>query len=464
MGVAVTDAIQFIVAMAGCIVLALYVVNSDDIGGITGLKKQVMEIQPAAFNFFPQVGKTEGLGATLGLSFMSFISYIGILWWASWYPGAEPGGGGYIAQRMMSTKTEKDAFWATLFFQVAHYCIRPWPWILVGLACITLYSVPKHIEDSVLKQKIEILKKEHQLQDIVFTYNDQKLKEIAAKDEKIAKLQPQLQEINAEIAVKSKDNPKLLTSLQYAQDQRRGFVFAMRDYLPAGMLGLLLVAFFAAYMSTISTQLNWGASYLINDLYKRFIKIDGSDEHYVTTSRWVTLFLAVLGMVLSLFITKISGAWAFIMQCGAGLGLVLILRWYWWRINAWSEIAGMLAPALISIPFYYFNTPFDIAFPSTVAFTTIVWFIVTYATKPTAQATLESFYEKVKPQGYWSVIAVEKTGKGLGPVFLQWIAAILFTYGILFLIGNLVLFQWTAAAILVLPVLLCGWWLRREIK
>jgi solute:Na+ symporter, SSS family len=456
LGVAVTDAIQFFVAMAGCILLALYVINSDDIGGIDSLKTQVQEIQPAALNFFPTIGKAEG--ATLGLSVMSFISYIGILWWASWYPGAEPGGGGYIAQRMMSTRSEKDAFWATLFFQIAHYCIRPWPWILVGLACITLYSVPKHVENSTLKLKIETLKKENNLSDAVFAYSPEKIAELSSKDEKIAKIQSELLQINSSLSEKAKENKALNISLQYAQDQRKGFVFAMNDYLPAGLLGLLLVAFFAAYMSTISTQLNWGAGYLVNDLYKRFIRTDKSDKHYVAVSRITTIALGLIGMFISIFITKISGAWAFIMQCGAGLGLVLILRWYWWRINAWSEIAAMIAPALITIPFYYFEVSFDIAFPSTVAFTTIIWLLVTYKTEPSKIDTLKAFYQKVKPMGNWSPVSeMPNNRRGILKTALNWLTAIVFTYSVLFFFGNLVLAEWTAAAILLIPVLLLGY-------
>lgn len=464
LGVAVTDAIQFFVAMAGCIILAIYVVNSDDIGGIENLKAEVTALQPAALNFLPQIGKTEGIGATLGLSVMSFISYVGILWWASWYPGAEPGGGGYVAQRMMSTKSEKDAFWATLFFQIAHYCVRPWPWILVGLACITLYSVPRHIPDAALQQKIESFKTTHQVQDVVFTYNSKKIEELSVKDEKIKKIAPELLLLNAEIAEKAKTNPKLKDALSYAKDQRQGFVLAMRDYLPAGLLGLLLVAFLAAYMSTISTQLNWGASYLVNDLYKRFMKKDAEATHYVMVSRLVTILLAIVGMLASMFITKISGAWSFIMQCGAGLGLVLILRWYWWRINAWSEIAAMLAPAIISIPFFVFNVQFDIAFPLTVLFTTIVWLIVTYLTKPTLTATLESFYKKVQPQGVWTTIApIAQTTSGLLRLVFLWFVAILFTYSVLFFIGNVVLLQWSAAGGLLFFILISGWWLKKEI-
>src|SRR5690606_33359109 len=202
-GVAVTDAMQFIVAMIGTIVLSVLVINSESIGGISGLKEKLPE---GTLNFLPVLGTSSIDGNTLALSFASFFAFIGIQWWASWYPGAEPGGGGYIAQRMMSTRSEKDALYATLFFQVAHYCIRPWPWIMVGLACIILY--------------------------------------------------PDLSDA----------------------EMKNGYVMAMKEFLPVGMRGLLLVAFFAAYLSTISTQLNWGAGYVVNDFYRRFLKPDASDK------------------------------------------------------------------------------------------------------------------------------------------------------------------------------------------
>ena len=462
LGVAVTDAIQFVIAMAGCILVAIFVISSKDIGGIEGLKEQVAKVQPEAFNYFPKIGKTDDLGATLGLSLTSFICYIGVLWWASWYPGAEPGGGGYVAQRMMSTKTEKDAFWATLFFQIAHYCVRPWPWIMVGLACIVLYSVPRHVNDPELKAKIELFKKEHKVTDVVFSYNEEKLNLIAEKDSKIAKLKPELLKINTEIAEKAKRNGKLKKSLDYAKDPRSGFVFAMKDYLPAGFLGLLLVAFFAAYMSTISTQLNWGAGYLVNDLYKRFMAPNGSDKHYVAVSRLITMYLAIIGIIVSMFITKISGAWEFIMQCGAGLGLVLILRWYWWRINAWSEISAMVAPALISIPFFIFKTPYDQAFPLTVLFTTVVWLVTTIFTKPVEKTTLDRFYFQVQPMGDWAAVSGSKNSNWalLKLVFL-WLTAIVFTYSILFFIGNLILMEFTYASLLFMLILISGWFLKK---
>ncbi len=373
MGVAVTDAIQFFIAMTGCIILAIIVISSEKIGGIVGLKEKVNAVSPEAFNFLPSIsGDTSSVGKSLGLSMISFLSFVGIQWWASWYPGAEPGGGGYVAQRMMSAKSEKDAVFATLFFQIAHYCIRPWPWILVGLAAIVLYP-----------------------------------------------------ELNA-------DNIKL------------GYIYAMRDFLPHGFKGLLLVAFFAAYMSTIATQLNWGSSYLINDIYKRFIRPEASDKNLVASSRIMTFLLMIIGLFITTKIDSISGAWKFVMGCGAGLGLVLILRWYWWRINAWSEIAATVAPFVIFSILKLWNNPLlkDYEYIITVLGTTIIWLIITKITHPVKHEHLQRFYEKIHPDGVWGRYAQGQNSSQIPALLICWVSAIGFTYSMLFLIGKIILMEW----------------------
>ncbi len=398
LGVAITDVLQFIMAMIGTIVLAVLVVNSEQIGGIDGLKAQLPE---GTLNFFPSLGETENVGKTLGLSIGAFLSYAAIQWWASWYPGAEPGGGGYIAQRMMSTRSPKDSVYATLFFQIAHYCLRPWPWIIVGLCCLVLY--------------------------------------------------PELQGDNI----------------------KEGYVMAMKDFLPSGLKGLLLISFFAAYMSTISTQLNWGASYVVNDIYKRFISPESDETGLVLASRLTTLLLMILGLFVSTFVNSISGAWGFIMQAGAGLGLVLILRWYWWRINAWSELAAMIAPFFPTAVFFILSSdwvgmepfPFEVTFPITVLFTTIVWIIVTFTTPPTEESVLQHFYNKVRPDGAWAHhpdnynMILGAVSENTPPpknnllfLFLCWISAIIMTYGILFLIGKMILKEWNEVMILTVIV------------
>lgn len=391
-GVAVTDAVQFLIAMAGCIILAVIVVNSDKIGGIDGLKTQLAD-KPWAFDFFPSVGKSGAAGGAFSITWLTFIAFVGVQWWSSWYPGAEPGGGGYVAQRMMSAKNEKHAIFATLFFQIAHYALRPWPWILVGLCSLVLYPGLAHPGD--------------------------------------------------------------------------GYVMAMNDFLPAGLKGMLLVAFLAAYMSTISTQLNWGASYLVNDLYKRFSRPvsnfdneEKAEKHYVMAGRVVTLLVMVIALWVSTKITSISDVWAFIMECGAGLGLVLILRWYWWRINAWSEIAATVAPFIAyavckfgiegnlvtgdDLVYWQSN---KITFFITVAFTTVVWLVVTFITKPEDDKTLAHFYNKVRPMGSWGKFTQQANVGKPGYLVVCWISSIVMIYSTLFFIGKLIFKEYTEAGI-----------------
>ena len=375
-GIAITDMIQFVIAMVGCVILAVLVVQSEQIGGISGLKTQLPDW---SLSFFPEISNEKGgAGKSLVIGVGAFLAYTSVQWWASWYPGAEPGGGGYVAQRMMSAKDEKHAIYATLFFQIAHYCIRPWPWIIVGLCAIVLY--------------------------------------------------PDLGEA----------------------DKKLGFVMAMKDFLPAGLKGLLLIAFFAAYMSTISTQLNWGASYVVNDFYHRFLDNTATDKTLVRVARITTVLLMFLGLAVSTQITSISGVWAFIIECGAGLGLVLILRWYWWRINAWSEITATIAPFLaFAVTKFGMGMAFPESFFYTVGFTTVAWLVVTFFTEPTKDEKLTSFYLKVQPDGWWEPIK-QRTNlaakeSNLGGLFLCWISALIMTYSVLFCIGKLIFMEWNSA-------------------
>jgi len=379
MGVAVTDAVQFIIAMAGCVVLAILVVQSPQIGGLHGLKEKLPE---GSLDFFPSIGGGAGnVMGTLSLSVGAFLAFTAVQWWSSWYPGAEPGGGGYVAQRMMSAKDEKNSILATLLFQVAHYCIRPWPWILVGLCSIVLY--------------------------------------------------PELGE----------------------SEKRLGYVMAMKEFLPPGLKGLLLVAFLAAYMSTISTQLNWGASYLINDLYKRFVKPNASETHYVQAARWATILSMAISLAVTSRIESISGVWGFIIECGAGLGGVLILRWYWWRINAWTEIAATLSPFV----FYGLARAYGSVFPEsyffTVGGTTITWLLVMWLTPPENNNTLQKFYDKVQPGGWWKPFAGTHESPQTAGLVLAWLSATVFTYSVLFSTGYLLFSEWKQAAVSILLAL-----------
>jgi Na+/proline symporter len=370
-GVAVTDAFQFVLAMAGCIILAVIVVNQPQIGGISGLQSK---LPGWAFQFLPVISSetpVSDAGGALALTISSFLAFIGIQWWASWYPGAEPGGGGYIAQRMMSAKDEKHSLLATLFFQVAHYCIRPWPWIIVGLCALILY-------------------------------------------------------------------PDLT-------DKGLGFVMAMNDFLPVGLKGLLLAAFFAAYMSTIATHLNWGTSYFINDFYKRFISTGQSEEKYVRISKIMTIVFMLLSIFVTMFMDSISGVWSFVIECGAGLGLVLILRWFWWRVNAISEIVATITPFAV-FGILYFGK-FDIAFPNTlyviVPATTLAWLVTAFITKPTDENKLKEFYKKVHPGGIgWKKVSSQmpevKPDTGYFMLFVDWACGIIFVYMFLFGVGKFI--------------------------
>ena len=391
LGVAITDMVQFTIAIVGCIILAVVVVNSDDVGGITGLKEKLPEWR---FDFFPKIGEgadSSGAISTYSLSIGAFLTFGLVQWWASWYPGNEPGGGGYISQRIMSTKNEKHAVLATLFFQIAHYCLRPWPWIVVALCALVLYP----------------------------------------------------------------DLP--------IEDSGRGFVLIMRDYLPTGLKGLLFVAFLAAYMSTISTQLNWGASYLTNDLYKRFMKPENRFEtteiagkHYVKVARFATVFIMLFAFLATTQIKSIDGAATFLIECGAGLGLVLILRWYWWRISAWSEITASIAPfAAFIMAKYVLNMEFPNSFLFTVGISTVAWIIVTFITAPTDQKVLESFYKLVRPTGAWNRFKSEhETSKISIYLIICWLSSIWLTYSILFLLGKLIFQEFDAVIVWLISTVL----------
>ena len=330
---------MFVIAIAGSIILAVFVLDMPEVGGMAGLMAALPE---STFRMLPTFGNVAEGGAVLTLTAASFFAYVGVQWWSSWYPGAEPGGGGYIAQRMMSAKDEKHSLLATLWFTIAHYCLRPWPWIIVALAALVLY--------------------------------------------------PGL------------ENP------------REGFVLAMRDVLPPGFLGLMIAAFLAAFMSTLSTQLNWGASYLVNDFWKRFVKPNAGEKHYVLVSRVLTFALAGASVFITANLGSVSEAWGLLITASAGLGVVLILRWYWWRLNAWSELAATLSPvfllalALLLRVFGIEMPGLQAEFPDNLfavtAFTTVVWVTATFLTRPTKNEVLDRFYCRIHPGGPgWKRIA-----------------------------------------------------------
>ncbi len=398
-GVAVTDAFQFILAMIGCIVLAVIVVNSDQIGGIAGLQSKLPDW---ALKFTPVINSESENITTAGvfaISLSSFLAFIAIQWWASWYPGSEPGGGGYVAQRMMSAKDEKHSLLATFFFQVAHYTIRPWPWILVGLSAIILY-------------------------------------------------------------------PDLSIN-----DKGLGYVKAMNDFLPVGLKGLLLAAFFAAYMSTIATHLNWGTSYFINDFYRRFIRKDSSEKHYVLTARVMTMIFMLLSIVITMMMDSISGVWSFVMECGAGLGLVLILRWFWWRINAISEIVATITPFLVYAVLFFgkINVQFPDSLYIIVPITTAAWLVTAFLTKPTEESKLANFFKQIRPGGIgWKKFKLKypdvKTDKGYRYLFLSWLFGIVLVYMFLFGVGKFIFGEYLNAMVLFLIGIIAGFLVFKSIN
>jgi len=385
-GVSLTDSFQFILAMSGCIALAIFALQAPAVGGIEGLKAQ---LPATAFSFMPSVGGAESAGTLLQFSVVAFVAYLGVQWWASWYPGAEPGGGGYVAQRIMSARDEKHSLLATLWFQVAHFAVRPWPWILVALAGMVLY-------------------------------------------------------------------PEVT-------DKGQTYVMAIRDLMPSGLLGLMLAAFLAAYMSTIASQTVWGTSYIINDLFRPFIRPDGTERYYVQVSRVTTFLLLALSLIVTSRLDRISDAWKFILACSGGIGPVLILRWYWWRINAWSEIAAMLAPyAIYPILHYRFHLPYETSLLFIVAWSTLVWVVVTVFTRPTEEGQLRSFYRRVRPGGPgWKPVAALEPGveadRGLHRLFVSWFAGSLMVLFLLFGTGKLIFAEYGMAMLYGAVALFMGW-------
>ena len=444
LGTARTDSFQFVFAMVGCIVLAVIVIKLPQIGSTVSLKQQ---LGPQILSFFPKIGSVSASGITggaLSLSAGAFFAHIGLQWWSSWYPGADPGGGGYIAQRMMSAKDEKHSLFATLWFTIAHYTIRPWPWIIVALAALVV--LPRAENTDILQQENPVLfeQVEHVYQDGSYIQNQDSF------DEQFAQFYE-----------------------KYENTVDPGVMYPkmMLRYLPVGLLGLLIAVFLAAYMSTIASQLNWGTSYLINDFYKRFIRKTASEKHYVLVSRvGIVLMLVFSLLVTRFFLTTVSGAWEFIINASAGMGAVLILRWFWWRINAWSEISAMIAP-LIIYPIARFG--FDMESPITlypiVFGTTAVWLVVTFITSPVDRKVLHNFYRRVHPGGIgWRTVAAELPDvvgdSGFGRLFVDWICGVVLVYSVLFGIGKVIFAEWLSAAIFLAIGIAAGCVIWRDLK
>ncbi|MCH2653713.1 MAG: Na+:solute symporter [Gemmatimonadetes bacterium] len=374
-GVVVTDLLLFIVAMTGSLAAAYYAVQQPAVGGLNGLfTNPALEGKLALLPDFTDLHSAAAI----------FIIPIAVQWWSTWYPGAEPGGGGYIAQRMLAAKDESHALKATLWFNLAHYALRPWPWIIVALASLIVY--------------------------------------------------PTLDSIQA--AFPTVDPSIVRHDLAYP---------AMLVFLPSGLLGLVVASLAAAYMSTISTHLNWGASYIIDDWYRRFVSPDREDRHYLRLARLATIGLIILAGIVSLWLENALQAFQILLQIGAGTGLVFLLRWFWWRINAWSEISAMIISFLIAVYFQFVHTnilglePLEPSFQLVlgVLLTSIGWVTVTLLTPPASPETLKSFHQLIRPMGGgWrgAGLGLEPEPNGSSPTaaFLAWFLGCIAIYGALF--------------------------------
>jgi SSS family solute:Na+ symporter len=374
-GVLVTDLVQFVLKMGMVVALAYFAVRA--VGGLDALKQKVDALDAAAgagsrLTFFPSTDSAWMPAITL------FV-YLGVTWWASWYPGAEPGGGGYVAQRIFSARNERHGLFATLWFNIAHYAVRPWPWILTALASLVLY-------------------------------------------------------------------PTLV-------DKESGYVRTLMDpaVFPPALRGVMLAAFAAAYMSTIGTQLNWGASYVVNDCYRRFMRRDKTEREYVVVSQLVTVGLMLSSIYVTLHLASIEQAWKLLIVTGAGTGSVLLLRWFWWRINAWSEVSAMAVAAAVSLYLQIAlkwdgDRPRDFAYLMivTVTVTTIAWLAVTWLTPPEPADTLQRFYTRVRPHGPgWGpvqrTVAVAPAVGSLGRDLFNALVGCVLVYASLFGVGEILL-------------------------
>jgi SSS family solute:Na+ symporter len=389
-GVLVTDLLQFAVKLSMTIVLAVVAVRAA--GGMDGI---IARVPAERLSVVPPVGAA-------WMPVMAFCVYVGVQWWAAWYPGAEPGGGGYVAQRIFSAKSEREGVYATLWFNVAHYTVRSWPWVLTALAAYVLY-------------------------------------------------------------------PRI-------DDPEGAYVRVMIDYLPPSLRGLMMAGFLAAYMSTVATHLNWGASYLVGDLYKRFLVTEREESHYVRASRVATLATMVISGVVTLYLDSVAGAWKLLLALGAGTGPVLILRWYWWRINAYSEISAMLASFASSVFLQRVvglnaddPTQFAKLMLGTLVITTVTWVSVTFATRPESDATLEKFYRKVHPGGPgWRAVAarvgVDAEGAPMPVRLRDWVAGCVLVYGSLFGVGSVIMRHYAQGAALLSLAAAAAWLIARDLR
>jgi solute:Na+ symporter, SSS family len=403
-GVLVMDLFQFALKMGMVIVLAVFAVRA--VGGMDALAERLHALDRARaasgggggsiLSFTPDIGSA-------WMPMLTFFVYVAVNWWATWYPGAEPGGGGYIAQRIFCAKDEKHSLLATLWFNVAHYAVRPWPWVLTALASLVLY-------------------------------------------------------------------PGLA-------DKESGFVKTIVDpaVFPVALRGVMLAAFAAAYMSSVGTQLNWGASYLVNDFYRRFLVRGGSESHYVRVAQAATVFVMLASCAVTWYQESIAGAWTFLIAVGAGTGSVFILRWFWWRINAWSEVSAMAASFVVSILLQVgfglrSDDPREFAWIVliTVAASTLVWLAATWLTPPEPEETLLAFYRRVRPSAsLWGPIAaaardVVPPRDGLSNL-MDWGAGCVLVYASLFGVGKIIFGEPALGFGMLLVAAAAGWLIRWDL-
>lgn len=412
-GVVYTDFILFFVAMAGAIGAAIYLVNMPEVGGLENIlaNEKVQE----KMSILPDFSNTDALITLL-------VVPLAVQWWSAWYPGGEPGGGGYIAQRMLAAKDENHAIGATFFFNILHYALRPWPWILVALASLVVY--------------------------------------------------PDLESIG--LAFPNVPENILKDDLAYS---------AMLTKLPTGLLGLVLASLGAAYMSTISTHLNWGSSYIVNDFYKQQVNKNASERELVNVGRISTVVLMVLSSLFALELSNATQLFDIIIMFGAGTGLIFILRWFWWRINAWSEIVAMFSSGIVSILFWQFEEELFLSegapFPAwskfllVVLITTVLWILTTFLTKPEENKVLYRFYKITKPGGPgWNKIHADAKKEGVKledgnekwtvpSGILAMIVGCVLVYGCLFATGNWIYGNYPLAIGLTILVLVAAIVLKR---
>ncbi len=380
-GVLVIDLIQFGIAMTGSFALAWFALQQPQVGGLTGLVHQMQARAPDLIGLLPNFSNGE-------LALTIFVIPLTVQWWSVWYPGAEPGGGSYIAQRMLAARSERDALAGTLLFNFAHYVLRPWPWILVALASLLIFP------------------------------------DLAAIREAFPGVDPAL--VGHDIAYP-----------------------AMMKFLPVGWLGLMVAGLLAAYVSTMITHLNWGTSYLVHDFYQRFVRPNAPERHYVRVGRLTTVGLMVVAAAFTLFIETAKEGFSLLLQVGAGTGLIYLLRWFWWRINAWTEIAAMLASFAISALVFAFKKqghalPEPWPLVLTVALTTLVWLGVTFLTPPTPREQLLRFVKRVRPPGPgWRALraaaGVTASEDSLPRAFLGWVLGCAAVWSGLFCAGSFLL-------------------------